>query len=109
MTTYLLFCTAEVSTETINKLLKQPEINCFVLARDPSQTCFDHWRTNPPISPFKNGFLGWSASQIQQYLRDQLSESALDPQTNITGEEFAILDQRSIEDETVLIYQLLDE
>ena len=53
--------------------------------------------------------MGWNASQIQQYLQNQLPESDLIPTTNLTGEEFAILDQRSIEDETVLIYQLLDE
>jgi hypothetical protein len=38
-----------------------------------------------------------------------LPESALDPKTNITREQFAILDKTSKEDETVTIYQLLEK
>jgi hypothetical protein len=38
-----------------------------------------------------------------------LPESALDPKTNITKEQSAILDKTSEEDETVTIYQLLEK
>jgi hypothetical protein len=93
--------------QTITKLLEQPKTNCFSLVKDPSQTIFDNWRTTPPVQAFQNGFSGWDAAQIQHYLANDLPQSALDPMTNITKEQFAILDKTSEEDETVTIYQLL--
>ncbi|THY80110.1 hypothetical protein D6C95_09668 [Aureobasidium pullulans] len=109
MTTYLLFCTADISPNTITKLLEQPGTNCFVLSKDPSQASFDHWRTNPPIHAFQNGFIGWDAARIQRYLEGELPESALNPKTNITKEQFAMLDKKSEETKTVVIYQLLEK
>jgi len=80
-----------------------------VLANDPSQTSFDHWRTNPPIQAFQNGFIGWDAARIQRYFEGEFPESALDPKTNITKEQFAMLDENGEETETVVIYQLLEK
>jgi hypothetical protein len=80
-----------------------------VLAKDPSQTGFDHWRTSPPIQAFQNGFIGWDAARIQRYFEGELPESALDPKTNITKEQFAMLNKKGGETETVVIYQLLEK
>jgi hypothetical protein len=80
-----------------------------VLAKDPSQTNLDNWRTTSPVKPFQNGFSDWDAARIQNYLANDLPESALDPKTNITREQFAILDKTSEKDATVTIYQLLEK
>lgn len=80
-----------------------------MLAKTPSQTDFDHWRTDPPIPAFQTGFKGWDAARVQRYLVEELPESALDPKTNITREQFAMLTEQSEMEETVLIYQLLEK
>ncbi|KEQ61514.1 uncharacterized protein M437DRAFT_35729, partial [Aureobasidium melanogenum CBS 110374] len=62
---------------TIERILEQPEINCFMLVKNAAQIHFDRWRTKLSVLPFVNGFMGWDASQIQRYLQDQFPEYAL--------------------------------
>ncbi|KAG9954565.1 hypothetical protein KCU85_g187, partial [Aureobasidium melanogenum] len=102
VTTYLLFCTANAPTEVGSfkdrslrksnqkaddqQALGQPEIDCFVLVKEPLQIHFDHWRINLTSFVF------------QEWLR------ALVPKTNITTTEFVILNQQSADDKTIITH-----
>ena len=86
--------------QTINKLLKTPRHNFLSLVLDPSQKSFDPNCTQPEVQPFETGFLGYTGAQIRDFIAYRLP---VNMPSDIEPCQYAILDQRSARDETVII------
>jgi hypothetical protein len=86
--------------QTINKLLKTPRQNFLSLVLDPSQKPSNLECTQPEVQPFETGFLGYTGAQIRDFIANRLPA---DMPSNIEPCQYAILDQRSARDDTVII------
>lgn len=86
--------------QTINKLLKTPRHKFLSLVLDPSQKFFDLDCTQPEVQPFETGFVGYTGAQIREFVADRLPA---DMSSNIEPCQYAILDQRSARDETIIL------
>jgi hypothetical protein len=67
---------------------------------DPSQPFFDLGNTQAVAEPFITGFLNYTGVQIRKFIADRLPT---DVSSNIEPCQYAILDQRSARDETVVL------
>jgi len=75
--------------------------------RDPSQDSYDAWKTQPPVPEFSNGFSGYTASQLQEYVTSH--EAQIEEGGNLEARQFAVLDERSESDGTVVLWMQLDK
>ncbi|THV50530.1 hypothetical protein BGAL_0146g00060 [Botrytis galanthina] len=104
----LTFCTAEIPPELISQFIKhsqrtQESSKIWSIVRTPSSHPLGK-RTRTTISPFRTGFLDASLSTLSEFVTSA-------PQTDgyhFSRNTFAVLDARSIEDETVMLWSRLD-
>jgi len=75
--------------------------------RDPSQDSYDAWKTQLPVPEFSNGFSGYTASQLQEYVTSH--EAQIEEGGNLEARQFAVLDERSASDGTVVLWMQLDK
>lgn len=126
MTSYLLFCTAQVPSavrelispssnaaanrfQTIDALLQAPQHNFFSLVRHPTQSSFDLMYTEPPVAPFDSGFAGYTSPQIREFIAERLPETP--PGSDLEPCQYALLDERSVATHSVVLghsYSTLD-
>ncbi|CAD0093725.1 unnamed protein product [Aureobasidium mustum] len=101
MSSFLLFCIAQIPATTINTLLQAPEHNFFSLVREPAQPSFDPKCTEPPVQSFTTGFLDYSRKQTREFVVKRLPTA---PEgTMLEPEQYALLDERSARDNTVVL------
>ncbi|KAF7921073.1 uncharacterized protein EAE97_011341 [Botrytis byssoidea] len=104
----LTFCTAEIPPELISQFIKhsqrtQESSKIWSIVRTPTSHPLGK-RTRTTISPFRSGFLDASLSTLSEFVTSA-------PQTDghhFSRNTFAVLDARSIEDETVVLWSRLD-
>ncbi|KAI9725496.1 MAG: hypothetical protein M1828_003167 [Chrysothrix sp. TS-e1954] len=72
--------------------------NSISLVRNPDQRLFDD-PTPVPVEPFHSGFLGYSIEDLGNYVNTHL----LKPQGGVTPGTFAVLDERSMDDDTLVV------
>lgn len=83
--------------QTINTLLSTHQHNFFSLVRNLTQSSFDTPCTSPPIPPFTSDFS--THDQIHDFLTEKSSNLPADIETC----QYAILDDRSVSDDTVIL------
>ena len=107
---FALFCTADQPASCINALLGHAEEdktgrgNLFCLIESPDQK-----RVDKPTSPtasedLKTGFKGWSTDQLGKFCKEKFDHD--NPRSQppyISDENFAVLDERTLKDGTVLL------
>ncbi|ESZ91222.1 hypothetical protein SBOR_8396 [Sclerotinia borealis F-4128] len=106
--TILTFCTAEISPEIISHFIRlsqrtEESSKIWSIVRTPTETPLGK-RTRTNISPFQSGFLNSSQSTLTTFVRSA-------PQTDpyyFSRNTFAVLDARSIEDQTVVLWTYLE-
>ncbi|TGO36725.1 hypothetical protein BHYA_0116g00140 [Botrytis hyacinthi] len=104
----LTFCTAEIPPELISQFIKhsqrtQESAKIWSVVRTPTSHPLGK-RTRTTISPFRTGFLDASLSTLSEFVTSA-------PQTDgyhFSRNTFAVLDARSIEDGTVVLWSRLD-
>ncbi|KAI4734011.1 hypothetical protein E4T50_15443 [Aureobasidium sp. EXF-12298] len=101
MSSFLLFCIAQVPAATINSLLQAPEHNFFSLVREPAQPSFDPRCTEPPIQSFTTGFSNYSREQIREFVTERLPTAPKG--TMLEPDQYAVLDEQSTRDNTVVL------
>ncbi|CAD0059400.1 unnamed protein product [Aureobasidium pullulans] len=99
MSSFLLFCVAQIPASTIDSLLQTPRHNFFSLVRESTQSTFDPFCTNPPVAPFNSDFS--SRDQIRAFLDDRLSVTP--EASDLESCQYAILDERSATDQTIIL------
>lgn len=117
-TCFALFCTADQPASYINALLERAEQdktgrgNIFCLIKSPDQKRVDK-PTSPGLSEdLKTSFSGWSTEQLGDFCKEKFSQ--VNPKSQppyISDENFAVLDERTLKDGTVLLarYSLWQE
>jgi len=93
--------------QTINILLNTPKRNFYSLVRDPAQASYDDWQTKIPVPDFPNGFLEYTASQLQEYVTSHRAQ--IERAGNLEVGQFAVLDERSATDGTVVLWKELEK
>lgn len=88
--------------ETCDGLLR----NIWVLIQHPSQHTLAK-PTDPPVSAFQTGFLGWSIEQLQYFVKTTFGENGLGSGADghlgyIADDAFAVIDERTAKDNTIL-------
>ncbi|KAF7865967.1 hypothetical protein EAF04_006130 [Stromatinia cepivora] len=104
----LTFCTAEVPPEVISQFIRlsqrtEESSKIWSIVRTPTETPIGK-RTRTTIHPFQTGFLNAPLSTLTTFVRSA-------PQTNpyhFSRNTFAVLDSRSIEDETVVLWTRIE-
>ncbi|KAM0136360.1 hypothetical protein ACHAP3_004590 [Botrytis cinerea] len=104
----LTFCTAEIPPETISHLIKLSQhtlesSRIWSVVRTPTSHPLGK-RTRTTILPFQTGFLHASLSTLSDFVTSA-------PQTDgyhFSRNTFAVLDARSVEDETVVLWSRLE-
>ncbi|KAF2236805.1 hypothetical protein EV356DRAFT_497718 [Viridothelium virens] len=99
----LLFCAGDVSPKVIDRLITKsqshsPSFNCWTLIRGPSQAVKDE-ETPVPVESFSTGFKGASIDSLAGFVTSRIPE----PVGLLTPYTFAVLDERSERDDTVLL------
>lgn len=88
-------------------MLRTPKRNFYSLVRQPAQQSFEPRKTDPPVGEFVNGFAGYTVNQIREYV--SAHEAQIEQQSsNLEAGQFAILDERSRLDNTVVLWMQLD-
>ncbi|EYE96661.1 uncharacterized protein EURHEDRAFT_452686 [Aspergillus ruber CBS 135680] len=110
MSGILLFCTAPVPASVINRLMQDSSIpkhgrNIFSLVRTPDQTTLDNFNSNPPINPFSTGFLSTPDTELRRYTRQRISDLERERSISLSSKWVAVLDERSVTDNTVVIHR----
>ncbi|PQE23554.1 hypothetical protein CJF31_00006197 [Rutstroemia sp. NJR-2017a BVV2] len=114
MATWLVFCTAQIPSETIEAFQtqstshKSAPLTPWILQQTPSEGVHGPELSNPPPS-FTTGFKDASPSTIQTFIKENLEDRHEFPDFigAIAWDEFVILDERSVEDNTCLVYHRL--
>jgi hypothetical protein len=124
MSTILTFCTAEVPVEVytvpphlrrtkhtnvfqvIQRFIKESQrtensYKCWSLVREPNQATFDE-STKTPVSAFQSGFIGASFDTLVKFVKELPEDKK--PRF-FTDQTFAVLDERSLKDNTVVLYK----
>lgn len=88
--------------QTINRLLRTPRHNFYLLVRNASES-WDASSSTPPIATFETGFAGFTRDQIRSFVDDRVS----DAQEGHSGLElepgqYTLLDEQSADDNTVV-------
>ncbi|KAB8291585.1 hypothetical protein EYC80_006385 [Monilinia laxa] len=104
----LTFCTAEVSPEIISQFIRlsqrtEESSKIWSIVRNPTETPLGK-RTCTTLSPFQTGFLDASQATLATFVR---SAPQVDPYC-FSRNTFAVLDSRSIEDQTVVLWTYLE-
>lgn len=106
---FALFCAVDQPASYINGLLQHAEEqsfdagNIFCLIQSPDQKCVDK-PTQPPVSDFKTGFAGWPIEQLGSFCKEKFDWNNPKSQPPyISDENFAVLDERTLRDGTVLL------
>ncbi|KAI5243445.1 hypothetical protein E4T43_04164 [Aureobasidium subglaciale] len=99
MSSFLLFCVAQIPLPTIDTLLLSPQHNFFSLVRNSSQSTFDLVRTSPPIRAFASDFT--NTEQIRDFLSNRLANAPMIG--DLEPCQYAYLDERSHRDHTVVL------
>jgi len=106
---FALFCTVSQPASYINDLLQHAEKNTFsagnlfCLIESPSQKRVDK-PTEPSVEDFETGFQGWSTEDLGKWCHEKFNWNNPKSQPPyISDEEFAILDDRTLRDGTVLL------
>ncbi|KAH8601082.1 hypothetical protein B0O99DRAFT_589164 [Bisporella sp. PMI_857] len=109
MSKTLLFCTANVPGKVIDELLEaatNPTVDCgdfrWSLVRTRDQAPLDD-PTTAPVGDFETSFLNASIDEIGVYFNTRYTREFPDYPADWSSKSFAVLDERSIEDKTLLI------
>jgi len=109
MSKTLLFCTTNVPGKVIEELLEattNPIIDCgdfrWSLVRTRDQATLDD-PTTAPVSDFSTDFVNASIDDIGTYLKKRYRREFPNIPADWSSESFAILDERSVKDKTLLI------
>lgn len=107
-TFYALFCTAQASAPAVNKLLQLADAdetvgNLWSLIRNHSQKRADK-PSDFPVEEFHTSFEVFSLEDLGAFCREKFGEDRNPAgQRPISDQDFAIIDQRSLEDDTVVL------
>ncbi|KAF7944175.1 hypothetical protein EAE96_010577 [Botrytis aclada] len=104
----LTFCTAQIPPELISQFIKlsqrtQESSKIWSIVRTPTSHPLGK-RTRTTIQPFQSGFLSASLSTLSEFVTSA-------PHTDgyhFSRNTFAVLDARSLEDETVVLWSRLE-
>lgn len=105
---YALFCTAQIPASKVNELLKMAEEdaksdNIWTLIRNHSQKRADK-PSEAPIEDFETSFTDASLEDLGAFCREKFKpQKTPQGQVPISSEEFAIMDKRTLKDDTVLL------
>lgn len=108
---FALFCTIDQPASYINGLLQHAEKhsfdagNIFSLIESPDQKHVNKPTGPEQISDFRTGFEGWSIEQLGEFCKEKF-DWRTNPKSQppyIADGHFAVLDERTIEDGTVLL------
>lgn len=96
--------------QVINRLMQDSSIpehgrNIFSLVRTPDQTTLDNFNSNPPINPFSTGFLNTPDTELRRYTRQRISDLERERSISLSSKWVAVLDERSVTDNTVVIHR----
>ena len=104
-----LFCTVTQPASYINELLRHAEEhsfssgNIFCLIESPDQKRVDK-PTEATVKDFETGFRGWSIEDLSKFCGEKFNkDNPKNQRPYISSTEFAVLDERTLEDGTVLL------
>ncbi|KAK8148832.1 hypothetical protein G3M48_009042 [Beauveria asiatica] len=109
MSAILLFCTANVPAQVINRLMEECAIpedaaNIFSLVRTPDQERLDEWKTEPPVQEFSTGFAAASDQELRSQIRHLIQRSTGGASTSLAGDWMAVLDDQSEAQSAVVLH-----
>ncbi|PQE19133.1 Amino acid permease protein [Rutstroemia sp. NJR-2017a BBW] len=105
MGSWLVFCTADIPSETQSITHKSAPPAPWILQQTPSEGVHGPELSLPPPS-FTTGFKDASPTTIQTFIKENLEGRHEFPDFGgaIEWDEFVILDERSVKDNTCLVY-----
>ncbi|KAM3064685.1 hypothetical protein ACMFMG_011284 [Clarireedia jacksonii] len=111
MTTWLVFCTAQLPSETLETFQLQSTRSTsapptpWILQQNPSEGVHGPELSVPPPS-FTTGFKDASPTTLQKFIKENLEGRHEFPDFigAIAWDEFVVLDERSAKDNTCLVY-----
>lgn len=107
---FALFCTVSQPASYINELLQHAEEhtfsagNIFCLIESPSQKTVDKPTQPSSVQDFETGFHAWSIEDLGKWCKEKFNWNNPKSQPPyISDEEFAVLDNKTLRDGTVLL------
>ncbi|KAM3506554.1 hypothetical protein MY10362_002309 [Beauveria mimosiformis] len=109
MSAILLFCTAKVPAQVINRLMEECAIpddadNIFSLVRNPDQQRLDEWNTEPPVQDFDTGFVNASDAELRSLIEPLTQRSTAGATTSLCSDWIAVLDDKSEAQSAVVLH-----
>ncbi|RAK89105.1 hypothetical protein BO79DRAFT_287197 [Aspergillus costaricaensis CBS 115574] len=111
MSTFFLFCTADIPASILNDFMDQfrkvyddnmPNLMCVV--RSPDQSYYPDWGTELPISDFLTGFKDATNSELRAFTQAKIAElGARGEAGSLEPDWIAVMDERSLRDRTVVM------
>ncbi|KAF2807613.1 uncharacterized protein BDZ99DRAFT_572530 [Mytilinidion resinicola] len=100
-----VLCTADIPIDMVNEFLSadaMQEAPLWTLVRSPEQETFDI-PTVPPVEPFTNGFIGAPFEDLVSFDKQYFLPGY---GAQICVDCFVVMDERTLEDQTVVFYNL---
>ncbi|OJJ70092.1 hypothetical protein ASPBRDRAFT_181708 [Aspergillus brasiliensis CBS 101740] len=112
MSTFFLFCTADVPASILNNFMDQFRkaysediTNIMCVVRSPEQTYFEDWGTELPITDFSTGFKGATNTELRAFTQTKIAElGARGEAGSLEPNWIAVMDERSLRDGTVVMH-----